>query len=80
MATAESSVSYERDVKPLFRERDRNCMTSIRHFDLYSYDDVRKWSKAILEQLERGLMPKDGAWPAEKVEIFRVWTTSGMAP
>jgi hypothetical protein len=25
-------------------------------------------------------MPCDGAWPAERVEVFRRWTESGFQP
>ncbi len=33
------TLSFERDIRPLFRERDRESMK--RHFDLWSVDDVR---------------------------------------
>jgi hypothetical protein len=77
-ATNDSPVSYATDIKPLFRERDRESMT--RHFDLWSYDDVRAHAPAILEQVQNGSMPCDGAWPAERVQVFRGWVDSGMAP
>jgi hypothetical protein len=69
------SVGYEADVKPLFREGDRSSMLFA--FDLWSYDDVREHAAAILERLEDGSMPCDGAWPAERVEVFRSWLEQG---
>jgi hypothetical protein len=39
-------VSFETDVKPLFRERDRQSMLSA--FDLWSHDDVSRHADAIL--------------------------------
>jgi len=71
------TVSFETEIKPLFRERDRGAMRS--HFDLWSHDDVAEHADAILARLEDGSMPCDGAWPDEQVELFRSWTESGKA-
>jgi len=70
-------VSFESDVKPLFRERDRGAMSS--HFDLWSYDDVSANADAILNELESGSMPCDGPWDADRVEAFRRWAQGGKA-
>ena len=48
------------------------------HFDLWSYEDVKENSAAILEELAAGSMPCDGAWPAGQVEVFRAWLAAGM--
>src|SRR5262249_49124376 len=61
-------LSYETNIKPLFRERDRQSMTFA--FDLWSYDDVATNADAILARLSAGTMPCDGAWPKEQVEVF----------
>jgi hypothetical protein len=68
-------VSYEADIKPLFRERDRSSM--LPHFDLWSYDDVSDHATAILARLAEGSMPCDGAWPSDRVEVFRGWLEQG---
>ena len=68
-------ASYEADIRPLFRERDRGAMLS--HFDLWSYDDVKANADAILGQLAAGSMPCDAAWPDEQVELFRAWLADG---
>lgn len=73
-----TAMSYERDIKPLFREKDRDSM--LETFDLWSYDDVVENADAILGVLEGGSMPCDGAWPADDVETFRSWTRAGTAP
>jgi hypothetical protein len=73
---ADEPIGFEQQIKPLFRERDRNSMKSA--FDLWSYDDVRANSSAILAQVEAGTMPCDGAWPADRVETFERWTNTGM--
>ena len=68
-------IGFERDVKPLFRESDRDAMEFA--FDLWSHDDVRQHAEAILEQLEAGSMPCDDAWPPERVGLFRRWVEAG---
>jgi hypothetical protein len=75
---AEGNPGFENDIKPLFREQDRQRMAFA--FDLGSYDDVKQYSDGILERLEEGDMPCDGAWPDEQVEVFRSWLQSGMNP
>jgi hypothetical protein len=69
-------LSFDHDVKPLFRERDRGSMLAT--FDLWQRDDVAENADAILERLEDGSMPCDGAWPAERVDVFRRWVNAGM--
>jgi hypothetical protein len=68
--------SYEDDIKPLFRDTDRDSMDFA--FDLWSYQDVQGNADLILERLEAGSMPCDGAWPAERVSLFRRWVEAGM--
>jgi hypothetical protein len=46
-------------------------------FDLWSPDAVSTHADAILARLETGTMPCDGAWPAERIAIFRHWITVG---
>jgi hypothetical protein len=46
-------------------------------FDLWSYEDVSQQADAILDRLETGTMPCDGAWPNERIEVFRRWIASG---
>jgi len=71
-------MSFERDLKPLFRESDRATMLSVANFDLWKRDDVADNSRAILSRLEEGSMPCDEAWPADQVETFRRWVEAGL--
>jgi truncated hemoglobin YjbI len=66
-------VSFEQHVQPLFREVDRIRFV----FDLWSHKDVAGHAEAILERLQAGTMPCDGAWPSEKVAVFERWIESG---
>lgn len=72
------SVSFEADIRPLFRQRDINAMKS--HFDLSLYDDVKANADAIYAELSGGSMPCDGAWPQSQVELFKSWMDGGYAP
>jgi hypothetical protein len=71
-------LSFKRDVRPMFREKDRDSM--LRAFDLWSHNDVRAHQDAILERLRNGTMPCDGAWPPEHVAVFQRWIASGSTP
>lgn len=68
-------ISFDADIKPLFREKDRNSMRSA--FDLWSYADVQTHADAIAERLKNGSMPCDGAWPPERVGLFERWVEQG---
>jgi hypothetical protein len=70
-----SYVSFSKDIKPLFRTKDRESMR--RAFDLSDYADVAQHADAILQVLHSGKMPCDGAWPADRVQIFQRWVDGG---
>ena len=78
MSATGETISFGRDIKPLFRERDRDSMSS--KFDLWSYDDVARWSDAILARLRDGSMPCDGAWSEDQVARFEEWVAAGNLP
>jgi hypothetical protein len=78
MGDTEGTVGFEADIKSLFRQKDRERMEWA--FDLFDYDEVKENAETILERLEAGDMPCDGAWPDEQIEVFRSWMDSGMAP
>jgi Ferritin-like len=71
-------VTYEQDIRQLFRDRDIQSMSFA--FDLSSYDDVRANAEAIYEKLAEGSMPCDSRWPAEDVDRFRTWIDNGSPP
>lgn len=69
-------MSFERDIKPLFRDQDVDEMSWA--FDLSSHDDVSEHAEEIHSRLSDGTMPCDGPWPPEDVERFRQWIDAGM--
>jgi hypothetical protein len=76
MTTQESTLSFARDIKPLFRLRDRLSMRWA--FDLGNYHGVSRHAQAILERLSNGTMPCDGKWPEEQIALFRSWVEASM--
>jgi hypothetical protein len=68
-------LSFEHDIKPLFRAKDRDAMLAA--FDLFDYDDVVERADDIVESLRSGLMPCDGAWPAAQVDKLQQWIDTG---
>jgi hypothetical protein len=77
VSAADESISFEQDIKPLFRDRDRGSMKFF--IDLWSYDDVARESDAILERLRDGSMPCDGAWDEARIALFQSWVKGGKA-
>ena len=76
MATRdEGKLSFEQDIKPMFRSKDRDSM--LQAFDLFDYDDVVENADAIVGTLRSGQMPCDGAWPAAQVDKLQQWIDEG---
>jgi hypothetical protein len=71
-------VSFDADIKPLFRASDRDAMS--RAFDLWSRDDVAAHAAQITARLKDGSMPCDGAWPTGQVMLFEAWIDGGLRP
>ena len=73
-----TTPSFERDVKPLFREHDRREMDFV--FDLWSYEEVKEAADDIYSRIEDGTMPCDIEWTPEQLAILRAWIDGGFAP
>ena len=72
---AVQAVGFAADIKPLFRPEDQESMQQA--FDLWDYSDVAEHADVILQALQSGTMPCDGAWPAAQVQLFRRWIDGG---
>jgi len=73
---ADAPPTYAADIKPLFRQLDRDAMVDV--FDLWEYEDVKEHAHRILERLEDGTMPCDAAWPADDISRFAAWVDGRM--
>jgi NADPH-dependent 2,4-dienoyl-CoA reductase/sulfur reductase-like enzyme len=70
-------LSWEEDIRSLFREKDVSEMQDIADLDLSDYETVRDNAEAIYGRLDDGTMPCDGPWPEEQVRTFRRWVDQG---
>jgi hypothetical protein len=68
-------LSFARDIKPMFRDKDRDSM--LKAFDLFEYADVAEHANAIVDALRSGKMPCDGAWDAARVDKVQQWIDMG---
>ena len=71
-------MSFATDIKPLFREQDRESMDFA--FDLWSFEEVRANAGMILQRIEDGTMPCDEPWQDEKIQMLRDWIAAGTPP
>jgi hypothetical protein len=71
-------LSFTKDIRPLFRDDDVEAMRD--WFDLSVHDDVKANAQGIYDRLADGSMPCDGAWPADRIAVFRQWMDEGGAP
>lgn len=78
---SKAKLSFETDIKPLFRPRDVTDMRRFGGFDLHIYDDVVQHADNILDRLKEDdvnlLMPCDGAWPQSDIDLFEAWIDAG---
>ncbi len=72
-----SETSFERDIRPLFRDEDVEAMLFA--FDLSSWEEVREHAEEIHSRLVEGTMPCDAPWPEQDIARFREWIDAGMA-
>jgi hypothetical protein len=80
-APAGPAPSFATDIRPLFREEpDRSDMLKFGPFDLHVLEDVRAHASGILQRLNDGDMPCDGAWPRERIALFQSWVDAGTPP
>jgi hypothetical protein len=73
--TDATAPTFDSDIRPLFRESDRDAM--IAAFDLWSFDDVKVNADAILGAVRSGSMPCDMEWPTEQVDLLQRWIEGG---
>ena len=74
------ALSFAKDILPLFR--DDPDVSSMKGYglDLSSYSQVKTKAQSIYRTLLDGSMPCDGAWPADRIALFKNWMDEGMAP
>lgn len=74
------ALSFDEDIRPLFRDKDVKVMLKISNLDLASYETVKEKAEGIYERLADGSMPCDGEWSQEQLQTFKTWMDEGRAP
>jgi len=74
------AVSFAKDIRPLFRDDPDVATMKDYGLDLSAYADVKAQAESILGTLKEGTMPCDGAWPEDRIALFKRWMDEGMAP
>jgi hypothetical protein len=79
----EGTLSFERDIRPMFTELDVEHMKGF-DMDLASYDDVKVAAESIYTVVTDGSMPPPRAgearWTSDMCDRFRRWIDQGCAP
>jgi hypothetical protein len=80
------SVSFARDIRPLFRAIDVDHMKPFDMFlDDYAYmsdaSDDHANAQAVLDTLKKHRMPPGGPfWSQDKLDLFAKWMAEGYQP
>jgi hypothetical protein len=74
------AVSFAADIRPLFRDSPDVESMKAYGLDLSSYEDVKARAAEIYASLKDESMPCDGAWPEERIALFKRWMDEGMRP
>jgi hypothetical protein len=82
------SISFARDIRPLFRPADIECMKSVPPaagpFDLSRYEDVKARADRIYAMLiatGEFRMPFGGPyWSDENLKLFKEWLANDCPP
>jgi hypothetical protein len=73
--TQQPPIRFASGTNRPFRERDRIAVRGI--FDRSSGDDVVACDLATFGRLKAGGMPRDAAWNAGRVAVFKRWFARG---
>jgi hypothetical protein len=74
-------LSFQTDIRPLFRDRDVTCMKGrgvLLGDSTWMCDAAH--AQRVFTKLSAGAMPPDGAWPPDRVALFKQWMDGGCLP
>jgi hypothetical protein len=74
------ALSFAKDIRPLFRDSPDVATMKSFGLDLSSFANVKAKALHIFAAVQKGTMPCDAAWPADRVALFKKWMDEGMAP
>ncbi|HEY4382010.1 MAG TPA: hypothetical protein VGN01_16805 [Acidobacteriaceae bacterium] len=72
------ALSFAKDIRPLFREGDVDCMKSMGvELDNPTWMTVRANAENVYGTVASGSMPPDDPWPDDRVGLFKRWMDEG---
>lgn len=72
------ALSYAKDIRPLFREGDIDCMKPAGiELDEAAWMCVPGNAEMVYGAVSTGEMPPDEPWPADRVTLFKRWMDAG---
>jgi hypothetical protein len=72
------ALSFEADIRPLFRDEDMECMSGMGvELGDSAWMCVPANAQGVYERVADGTMPPDEPWPAERVALFKQWVDAG---
>jgi hypothetical protein len=79
-AVTEIPLTFSEDIRPLFRDNPDVAHMAPRGVRLADPTWMCNSSNAlrVYNQLSAGAMPPDGAWPPDKVALFKRWMDDGL--
>ncbi len=72
------SLSFEKDIRPLFTDTDIDCMGYYVLLD--DCEEVKAEAENIYSRLADKTMPPDDPWPDADIAKFRQWIDAGCLP
>jgi hypothetical protein len=76
-----AALTYSHDIRPLFRDTDIACMVPRgKLLDNSAWMCTPANAQQVFQAISTGRMPPDGAWPPERVALFKQWMDQGLNP
>lgn len=73
------ALSFAKDIRPLFREGDVECMSPGGVLlDDPEWMRVAANAQAVYHAVSTGSMPPDAPWSEEQVKTFKTWMDEGL--
>jgi hypothetical protein len=72
------ALSFANDIRPLFRDEDIGCMTSMGvPLDDAAWMCVPANAQTVYAAVANGSMPPDDPWSKERIDLFKQWIDAG---
>jgi hypothetical protein len=74
------ALSFAKDIRPLFRDDDIECMTPMGILlDDPKWMCIAENAQSVYATVADGSMPPGEPWPADRVALFKQWMDAGCS-